>query len=190
MFDWTKVEGYREDMTPDEKLALLDNYEPQEPATPPSEPEQQKAPATPVVSKKRFDEVASELAKVKKELKSRLTTDEAAELERRTRATEMEAELNELRHEKMVANHRASFLSQGYEDALAEEAANAMADGDTDKVFDVMKRHNANVEKSLRAKILKETSVPPAGDDPDKKPDPNKKMVDIMRKAMGLPPQK
>ena len=26
MFDWNSVEGYREDMTADEKLALLDNY--------------------------------------------------------------------------------------------------------------------------------------------------------------------
>lgn len=189
MFDWTKVDGYREDMTADEKLALLDNYEQPTEPTPQPEPEP-KAPNGPVVSKKRFDEVASELAKVKKELKGRLTADETAELEKQTRMTEMETELNELRHEKMVANHRASFLSQGYDDALAEEAANAMADGDTDKVFEVMKRHNANAEKALRAKILKETNVPPAGDDPNTKPDPNKKMVDIMRKAMGLPPQK
>ena len=184
MFDWTQVEGYREDMTPEEKLALLDSYEPETP--PPADPEPKPNPG-PVVSKKRFDEVASELAKVKKELKGRLTADEAAELERQTKVTEMETELQELRHEKLVQTHRASFLAQGYDNALAEEAANAMADGDSEKVFDVMKRHNANMEKKLRAKILKETDVPPAGDDPDKKPDPDKKMVDAMRKAMGLP---
>ena len=31
-FDWTTVDGYREDMSADEKLALLDNYEPAQPA--------------------------------------------------------------------------------------------------------------------------------------------------------------
>ena len=33
-FDWTKIEGYREDMTADEKLALLENHEPSKPTEP------------------------------------------------------------------------------------------------------------------------------------------------------------
>ena len=42
----------------------------------------------------------------------------------------------------------------------------------------------------LRAKILKETPVPPAGDNPDNKDEKDKRMEDIMRKSMGLPPRK
>ena len=184
-FDWSKVEGYKEDMTADEKLALLDNYEPEDPT-----PQEDPKPAAGYVSKKRFDEVASELAKTKKELKGRMSADEQAELERQTKANEMETELKELRHEKTVSTYKASYLAQGYDEKLAEEAANAMADGDSEKVFAAMKKFNEAQEKALKAKLLKETPVPPASDDPNHKEDPNEKMLAAMRKAMGLPPTK
>ena len=45
-FDWTKIEGYREDMTADEKLALLENHEPSKP-TEPTAPTAPTEPTTP-----------------------------------------------------------------------------------------------------------------------------------------------
>ena len=42
-FDWTSIEGYREDMSADEKLELLNNYDPPAPA----QPEPETAPAEP-----------------------------------------------------------------------------------------------------------------------------------------------
>jgi len=45
-FDWTKIAGYREDMTADEKLALLDTQEEDNQPPAESEPEQQ-APTQP-----------------------------------------------------------------------------------------------------------------------------------------------
>ena len=41
-FDWTKVEGYKEEMTPEEKLALLDNYNDPEPA-PKNDPQRKRS---------------------------------------------------------------------------------------------------------------------------------------------------
>lgn len=184
-FDWTKVEGYNEEMTPEEKIALLESYEPEET---PKEKEPEQKPSAGYVSKKRFDEVASELAKTKKELKSRLSTDEQAEMERQTRVNEMETELEELRHDKKVSTYKASYLAQGYDEKLADEAANAMADGDSDKLFTAMKRFNDAQEKALKAKLMQETPRPPASDTKEEKPED--KMVAAMRKAMGLPPTK
>ena len=175
-FDWTKVEGYKEDMTPEEKLALLDNYNDPEPApkndpapAPTPDPKNDPAPAPKggMVSKAQFDKVSSELAAVKKQLRGKMTEDEAKELERQQHQEEMETELNTLRREKALAGYKASYLSQGYDEQLAEEAATAMVDGDMETVFAVMKKQSVNAEKAMRAKILKETPVPPASDDPN-----------------------
>ena len=175
-FDWTKVEGYKEEMTPEEKLALLDNYNDPEPApkndpapTPTPDPKNDPAPAPKggMVSKAQFDKVSSELAAVKKQLRGKMTEDEAKELERQQHQEEMETELNNLRREKALAGYKASYLSQGYDEQLAEEAATAMVDGDMETVFAVMKKQSVNAEKAMRAKILKETPVPPASDDPN-----------------------
>lgn len=191
MFDWTKVEGYREDMSAEEKLALLDNYE-----APKDEPDEQDKPgAEPkpgkgFVSKAQFDKVSSELAAAKKQLRSRMSEDEQREADRQAQAEAMETELKELRHEKTVSSYKASFLSRGFDEKMADDAANAMADGDMETVFALMGKQSANAEKALRAKILKETPVPPAGDNPDNKDEKDKRMEDIMRKSMGLPPRK
>lgn len=175
-FDWTKVEGYKEEMTPEEKLALLDNYNDPEPApkndpapTPTPDPKNDPTPAPKggMVSKAQFDKVSSELAAVKKQLRGKMTEDEAKELERQQHQEEMETELNTLRREKALAGYKASYLSQGYDEQLAEEAATAMVDGDMETVFAVMKKQSVNAEKAMRAKILKETPVPPASDDPN-----------------------
>jgi len=194
-FDWTKVEGYKEEMTPEEKLALLDNYNDPEPApkndpapTPTPDPKNDPAPAPKggMVSKAQFDKVSSELAAVKKQLRGKMTEDEAKELERQQHQEEMETELNNLRREKALAGYKASYLSQGYDEQLAEEAATAMVDGDMETVFAVMKKQSVNAEKAMRAKILKETPVPPASDDPNdekKKQEEQKKL----RGYFGLP---
>lgn len=194
-FDWTKVEGYKEEMTPEEKLALLDNYNDPEPApkndpapAPTPDPKNDPAPAPKggMVSKAQFDKVSSELAAVKKQLRGKMTEDEAKELERQQHQEEMETELNTLRREKALAGYKASYLSQGYDEQLAEEAATAMVDGDMETVFAVMKKQSVNAEKAMRAKILKETPVPPASDDPNdekKKQEEQKKL----RGYFGLP---
>lgn len=167
-FDWNQVEGYREDMSADEKLALLENFE-----LPKDNPENKDEPnPAPVnqknmVSKAQFDKVSSELAAVKKQLRGKMSEEEQKELDRQNEREEMEKELNALRREKTHASHKANYLSLGYDDQLADEAATAMVDGDMDTVFAIMKKQSINAEKALRTKILKETPVPPAGDDSD-----------------------
>lgn len=200
-FDWTKIAGYREDMTADEKLALLETQE--EDNQPPAEPEQenpsptqpepeQQPPVKPtphMISKVQFDKVASELAKVKKELRARMTAEEQKEADRMANDEAMRLELESLRREKTLSNYKASYLSQGYDERLADEAATALADGDMDTVFALMKKQATNSEKALRAKILKEIPVPPAGEAPNADME-KKKEMEILRASFGLPPLK
>lgn len=200
-FDWTKIAGYREDMTADEKLALLDSQEEEnqplaEPETEkqsPTQPEpEQQLPVKPapgLISKVQFDKVASELAKVKKELRARMTAEEQKEADRMASDEAMRLELESLRREKTLSNYKASYLSQGYEEHIAEEAATALADGDMDTVFALMKKQTANTEKALRAKILKEIPVPPAGENPSADME-KKKEMEMLRASFGLPPLK
>lgn len=182
-FDWTKLEGYREDMTSDEKIELLNSYEQPEPAVTGNEPA---APGKGFVTKAQFDKVSSDLAAAKKQLRSKMTEDEQREADRVATETAMREELEALRKEKALNSHKASFLAQGYEENLADEAATAMVEGDTDAVFSVMKRHAANMEKELRAKILKDTPVPPAGNEPEKAKE--KQRQAMLRSHFGLPP--
>ena len=177
-FDWTKVDGYREDMTADEKLDLLNDY---------TEPEPAPAP-TNVISKSQYDKVSSELAAAKKQLRSKMTEDEQREAERKANEDSMREELETLRKEKTISTYKAAYMGQGYDEKSAEEAANAMADNDMDTVFALMKKQAATAEQALRMKILKETPVPPAGNDPET--DKNKRFDAMLRESFGLPPEK
>ena len=184
MFDWTKIEGYREDMTSDEKIALLENYDPAAQVEPSNEPTPAKTeptltPANPnamkgFVPKAQLDKVSSELAAAKRQLKNRMTEEEQREADRQA---EQEA----------ISGYKASCLALNYDEALADEVAVAMADGDMETVFEGMKKHGLNMEKNLRAKILKETPVPPAGNDPNNDAKKLKEMADL-RASFGLPP--
>ena len=154
--DWSKVEGYNENLTAEEKMALLEKHE---------FPDEPKPDGT--NWKAQFDKAASELAAVKKQLRAKQSEEEVNEEARKAAQEALELELKELRREKAINGHKVSFMAQGYAEALAGEAAKAMADGDMDAVFAAMKKNAANQEKALRAQILKDTPRPPAGDSPE-----------------------
>lgn len=201
--DWTQIDGYREDMTAEEKLALFESHEdkPAPAPTPTPDPKPNPAPSPSpapapapapsggTVSKATYDKVASELAAAKKQLRAKMTEDEQKEADRLANEEAMKTELETLRREKTLGQYTASYLEQGYDKALAEATATAMVDGDMDTVFANMKKHADGMEKNLRAKILKETPVPPAGDDVSGDAKKKKEMADL-REAMGLPPLK
>lgn len=150
-FDFTKIDGYRAEMTAEEKLALLDKYE---------------APAvdyTGYVKKETFDKVASELAEWKKKHNALLTEDQRKEAERLEAEAEIRAELETLRKENAITKSKAEFLSLGYDDALAGEAARALADGDMVKFNAAQRTFIENVRKAERAALLAGDPKPPAG---------------------------
>ena len=150
--DFTKIEGYAE-MSAEDKLKALEAYDIPDPDM------------SGFVSKEQFDKTASELAAKKKELRDKLTDDEAAKQKEQEERESMQKELDALRRESVVSKNKARLVALGYEEALADETAEAMADGKIEKVFANQKKHLEAFEKKVRAEALKNTPKPtPDGD--------------------------
>jgi len=180
--DITKIEGFREDMTADEKLALYENYnapEPQEPGI----------DASKLIKKDLYDKVASELAATKKALKTKMSDEEQKEAERIASQNSVEEELKTLRREKSISTYKASLLALGYDEKLANETSESLVDSDFEKVFANMAIHKSAHEKAIKAEALKDMPTPPAGGKPGEE-DEKAKWEASMRQFMGLPPIK
>ena len=150
--DVSKIEGYA-DMTPEQKIAALEAFETADPDY------------TGWVKKDVFDKTASELAAKKKELNAKLSEDEQAKQKEQEEREKLQNAYNELLHENQISKFKAELLGMGYDDKLAADTAEAMADGDTAKVFANQKKQMEIVQKNARAEALKHTPKPqPDGD--------------------------
>ena len=145
--DVSKIDGYA-DMTPEQKIAALEAFETAEPDY------------TGWVKKDVFDKTASELAAKKKELNAKLTEDEQAKLKEQEEREKLQNAYDALLRENQIAKFKNELLGMGYDDKLAADTAQAMADGDTAKVFDNQRRQMEIVQKNARAEALKATPKP------------------------------
>ena len=105
----------------------------------------------------------SEAADYKKQLREKLSAEELKAKEDAEKWEEIVKERDALLREKTIATHKAKFLSIGYDEGLATETAEAMANGELDKVFANQKKHLDAVEKKIRADVLKDTPKPEGG---------------------------
>ena len=150
--DVTQIEGYAE-MSAEDKLKALEGFDIPDPDY------------SGYVKKDVFDKTASELAGVKKQLKDKMTDDEAAKQKEQEDREELQSKYDKLLRESEISKHKAKLLGLGYDEKLADETAEAMADGDMEKVFANQKKHLDSVEKRVRADALKDTPKPtPDGD--------------------------
>lgn len=156
--DTNAIEGY-EKMTAEEKLSALESYE----LSPDG-----------YVKKDLYDKTASDVAKRKKEAEewkqkhnALLSEDEQKQAEKDEALTAMQKELENLRQEKTVSEHKAGFLGLGYSDELALETAKALATGDTAKVIEIQKQHQEALEQKVKEQLYKSTPEPKAGGSPD-----------------------
>jgi len=149
--DVTKLDGYRPEMTADEKLALIEKHDIPDPDY------------SGYVKKDVFDRTASEVADWKKKYHGKLSEDEKKEAERLASEAALQKELETLRKETAVTKHKAKYLGLGYDENLASETAQAFADGDMDKVFENQKKHQEALEKAAKAAALASGDPPPPG---------------------------
>lgn len=150
--DVTQIEGYAE-MSAEDKLKALEGFDIPDPDY------------SGYVKKDVFDKTASELAGVKKQLKDKMTDDEAAKQKEQEEREELQSKYDKLLRESEISKHKAKLLGLGYDEKLADETAEATADGDMEKVFANQKKHLDSVEKRVRADALKDTPKPtPDGD--------------------------
>lgn len=123
------------------------------------------------VDKKTFDAKASEAANLAKQLKAKMTDDEAAKAQADADRKALEDKYTELLRKSTIAEHTARFIAMpGYDEKLARETAEALFDGDMEKVFENQQKANSAYEKKLRAEMVKQDPKPDgAGGDDQKK---------------------
>ena len=109
----------------------------------------------------------SEAADYKRQLKERMTEDEVKAREDAESIEKLQNDYNALLKKVAVSENKAKLLSLGYEDKLADETAEAMANGEIDKVIENQRKHLDSVRKDLRSELLKETPKPDGGSSSD-----------------------
>lgn len=132
------------------------------------------------VRKDLYDKTASDLSKAKKDLAGKMTEDEAAAAERQAQWDELVAtnkaqaeRIQKLELASTEAAYKARYLAMpGFDEALAEETAKAMAAGDMDKVFVNQQKANAEYEKKIKTELVKQDPKPGgAGENGNNEPD-------------------
>ena len=149
--DTKLITGY-EQMTLEQKVAALEAYNHPDPDY------------SGYVKKDLYDKAASDAASWKKKHNELLTEDERKKQEDADALANMKKELDELRKDKTTSEFKAKLIAQGYDEALASDTAQAMADGDTDKVFANQGKFLEDYAKKVKADAMKKTPKPPAGD--------------------------
>lgn len=142
-----QIENY-ENMSDAEKVAALEAYEPD---------------MSGFVAKAVFDKKASEAAELSKQLKSRMTDEEAKATKDAEEREALLKRVAELEHDKLVNEYTTSYLAMGYDEKLAKSSAEALANGDMNTVFKNQKINADTREKALKTELLKQTPPPAPG---------------------------
>ena len=114
------------------------------------------------VKKDVFDAKASEASNLSKQLKARMTEEEAKKAEDAAARQELEDKYNELLKRTTISDYTAKYLAMGYDEKLAADTAKAFVNGDMDRVFANSEKFKVELEKKIRADILKDTPRPGA----------------------------
>lgn len=153
--DLTTIAGY-EAMTPEQKVAALEGFE-----FDMSELEAlREANKT---QKGLIDKYTGEIGALKKSRNEGLT-----EAEKRARMSEealkeLQEKFDAMAKKNTISDYMAKYLSLGYEKELARETAEALADGDMDKVFANAEKFTAEKDKKAKAEAALKTPRPEGG---------------------------
>ena len=105
----------------------------------------------------------SEAADYKKQLREKMSAEEQKAKDDAEKFEELQSKYDALLRKDSISENKVKLLALGYDDALATETAEAMVNGEMDKVFANQKKHIDAVEKKIRADILKDTPKPTGG---------------------------
>lgn len=148
--DTTKIAGYA-DMSVEEKLKALESYT--------YEDNNNELEAL----RRAKDKAASDAADWKRKYQEQLSDDEKKKQEAVEEVENLRKELAEVKQERTLANHKAKFVSQGYSDELADKAAKALVEGDTEGLFAAQKTFLEDFSKRAAAEAMKGTPKPGGG---------------------------
>ena len=115
--------------------------------------------------KKRLDEVASEAASYKKQLRANMSEAEQKAAADAEKYAEIVAERDQLKAEKAIAEYEKGLIAIGYDEKLASEVATALHKVDAGTVIKAQAKFVDAQKKAVLADAVKETPVPPAGNE-------------------------
>lgn len=122
------------------------------------------------VLKEVFDKKATEASNLSKQLKEKLTEEEKkalAESEAKAadaqKYADLEAKYNELEKKTTISEYTAKYLAQGYDEKLARETAEALADGKMEKVFENADKFKTALAAKIKADLMDKTPKPDGG---------------------------
>lgn len=145
--DTSKINGYAE-MTAEQKLAALEAFEYEDGA---SEIERLRGANA---------KANSEAAEWKRKHNALLSDDEKRKAEEEAKNKELEEKYNELLKRTTLADYKAKYLAMGYDEKLAADTASALVEGNMEKVFANGEKYRAEMEKKIKADVLRNTPKP------------------------------
>ena len=179
--DISKITGY-EEMSAEDKLKALEEYEFETPAPKDNGDEVTKLKAA-------LSKANSDAADWKRQFREKQTEQERAEAERAEREKAVEEELRGLRREKTVSGYVAQCLALGYEKELALKAAEAMADNDAAAILACQQEFLEAKKKEYEATALNKQPTLTSGSPPTAQA-AEADAYNKMRAAWGLKPIK
>lgn len=117
-----------------------------------------------------FDKIMTENAEKKKrikELENQGNSNDEEKTALTKRLEELEESNKKLIRDSQIASHTARFIGMGYEESLAKEAAEASADGDMTKLFEVQAKFLKAHDEKLKADALRNMRRPQGGGNDD-----------------------
>lgn len=178
--DVSKIEGYAE-MSAEDKLKALEEYEFEVPTPEPACGEESKL-------KEALSRANSDAAEWKRKYRATLDDAKRAEEERAEQDKARDEELKTLRRDKSVSGFLAQYLSIGYPKDLAARAAEATADGDTNTIMlcqqDFLEAKTKEIEE---AALNKQPKLTPGAPPTSKTAEEDAQ--DAIRRHFGLPPK-
>ena len=115
--------------------------------------------------KRASDKASSEAADYKKQLMASKSDSERAAMEKAERDAKLQEELQTLRKTVAISNFAKSYMGLGYGEKNAMLAAEAQYGGDYDELNRLQAEHQSNMEKKIRAELMKSMPAPSIGND-------------------------
>lgn len=147
------IDGYA-DMTAEEKLAALENFEYDDHSAEIADLGKYKEAVT---------KATSEAAEYKKQLKALQEQQKTGNSKADDTIAQLQAQVAELTRQNTIASYTAQFTALGYDAELAQATAIATADGDVATVFENQRKFLEQHDKDTKANILKQTPKPGQG---------------------------
>lgn len=114
------------------------------------------------VSKEKYDKACTDASDWKKKYRTTLDESQQKELADKEQNEIRDSELESLKREVSVSKLTSRHITMGYEEKMASEIANAMYEGDTEKICALQSSFIEQTRKEVKKQKQDQTPPPPA----------------------------